>query len=153
MCHCHSCCSSQGCGCQSSHGKCGCQSSSCHSKSSCCASSCGCSCQCHHSCGGASQGDHCEHAHKLLCIADMAWMEILKEKIKEHIQSSDHKIDEIARIVAEANHERWQQKMSNEQCCSGYEEKLNQLFHSQCQTKGQQSNNKNNNNKNSNIHS
>jgi hypothetical protein len=76
----------------------------------------------------------------------MAWMELLKEKIKEHIQSRDNKLDEIARVVSEANHERWKQKMSNKQNCSQYEEKLKEVLGlcAPCQTEGKQGQQKNN---------
>ena len=36
-------------------------------------------------------------AEKLLEIANMAWAEVLKEKIKEHIKNSDSKIDQLAK--------------------------------------------------------
>jgi len=64
-------------------------------------------------------------------------MELLKEKIKEHIQSQAKNIDELARLIAEANHERWQKKMEDKHCCGGYEEKLKDFFNQACQTKGQ----------------
>lgn len=101
---------------------------------------CGCCCsgqsagQC---CGSAgSHEHHCdsehEHAeetcHKLLDIADQAWMEVLKEKIKDHIRTNDRKIDEMAKIISEANHERWQRKMAKKRACEEYKEKLKGLF-------------------------
>lgn len=134
-------CHDSSCG-KHSHGKgsCGCSSScqqSCHCH--CCSGNhCGCQSQ---SCGSHQHGSHegcCEHAHKLLEIADMAWMEVLKDKIKEHILANDHKINEIARIVAEANHSRWQQKMEQKECCDCYEEKLKELFEHSCSTQGHQ---------------
>jgi hypothetical protein len=119
------------------------QSCSCCAQNHCCSShgAGGCCCSCHHhSCGCSChqhQGCHshqgyCEHAHKLLEIADMAWMEVLKEEIKKNIQANDHKIKEIAQIVSEANRERWKNKMTKEKCCAGYEDKLKQLFHPSC---------------------
>ncbi len=139
---CHDSC----CGTHSHQGKgnCGCHSGHCH----CCGgSSCGCHSQ---SCGSHqhSHGDCCDKAHKLLEVADMAWMEVLKEKIKEHIKANDHKIDEIARIVAEANHSRWQQKIAQKQCCNCYEEQLKGLF-GQCSVHGHQQPNGNQQSSNS----
>ncbi|MFI5344211.1 MAG: hypothetical protein ACHQUC_08330, partial [Chlamydiales bacterium] len=68
---------------------------------------------------------------------DLAWMEVLKEKIKEHILANDKKINELAKIVAEANHKRWMHKIDKkkccdqaEQCCSDYQDQLCKLFSS-----------------------
>ena len=65
----------------------------------------------------------------------MAWAEVLKEKIKEHIKNSDSKIDQLAKIVAEANHQRWKHKMEKEKCyaehevcCEDFEDQLYELF-------------------------
>lgn len=123
-CHDHSCCSSGGC--QSKGCSCSCHKS-CGSHSSCCESKgCGCGCQC-------KQGS-CDYAAKFLELADQAWIEVLKEKIKEHIQSNAKNMDELARLISEANHERWQKKMENKQCTGGFEEKLRDFFHMSCQT-------------------
>lgn len=100
---------------QSSHGAqggCGCKSCGCHS------SACGCKSCCESE----------DKAKKLLAIADMAWMEVLKDKIKEHILSTDKKIDEMAKIVAQTNHDRWAHKMAKKQCMEHYEESLSQLL-------------------------
>lgn len=83
--------------------------------------------------GGCGQGS-CNYAEKFLELADHAWMELLKEKIKEHINQSHTNIDELARLIAEANHERWQKKMEDKQCCGGYEEKLKNFFKQACHT-------------------
>lgn len=64
-------------------------------------------------------------------------MEVLKEKIKDHIRSNAKNMDELARLISEANHERWQKKMENKECTGCYEEKLRDFFHSySCQTQG-----------------
>lgn len=75
-------------------------------------------------------------------IADCAWAEVLKEKIKEHIRSTDNKIDGLAKIVAEANHKRWKNKMQKdacaseyEECCLDFEEELCRLFSGPCEIK------------------
>ena len=128
----HSCCNSnKGCGCQSQSCSCschkmggGCSSGGCGSQGS------SCGCQCH-------QQGSCDYAAKFLELADHAWMEVLKEKIKDHIRSSAKNMDELASLIAEANHERWQKKMENKQCNGSYEEKLRGFFNSSCQAKGQ----------------
>lgn len=111
MCNCHSqsSCSDKGCGCQHS---CGC---SCHQKGSC----------------GSQQS--CEsNADKFLALADQAWMEVLKEKIKENIKANSKHLDELAGLIAEANHERWKKKIDAKSCCGSFEEKLKSFFKQSC---------------------
>lgn len=50
------------------------------------------------------------HVAKFLQLADEAWTEVLKEKIKEHIKAESKAIDQFAKLVAEANYERWKKK-------------------------------------------
>jgi hypothetical protein len=127
------CCTHKSCGCQSKECSCCYHKSQCECQTSSNCGSCGCGCQgmkekcgCRHCC--------CNHTQKFLELADHAWMELLKEKIKEHIQSHAKNIDELARLIAEANHERWQKKMEDKQCGCGYEEKLKNFFKQACQT-------------------
>lgn len=143
MCHCNqnSCCSDKGCGC-------GCQSKSCcgGSQKSCgckgCGSDCGCKSQ---GCGSQQCGSY---ASKFLELADCAWMEVLKEKIKDHIRANAKHMDELAALISEANHEKWQKKMENQKCCGGFEEKLGEMLGSCCQVKGQPSGSQGSQNKN-----
>ena len=125
------------CSCNSGSKSCCLDSHKSH-QSSCCDASCGCGCQsqkCHSSCS-SSCGSSCDDkAKKLLEIADMAWVELLKEKIKEHIKANDPKLDELAKIVSEANHHRWKHKMESvrcssgaSKCCDDYKKKLQELF-------------------------
>lgn len=108
---------------------------------SCCGSNhCGCSCQSQQSsCAGASGSCGCschkksyDHSEKFFELADQAWMEVLKEKIKDNIRANSKNIDELAKLVAEANHERWKKKMEEKQCCGGFDEKLKNFFGSCC---------------------
>lgn len=94
-----------------------------HQQSNCCCQSscCGCSCCAEESCCHEEE-ECCTKSEKLLEIANLAWVEVLKDKIKEHILANDKKIDELAKIVAEANHRRWKQKIENEKCCSNYDQ-------------------------------
>jgi hypothetical protein len=140
--HCKSCHTHQGghshhqCGCECSHSHAsGCQT--CGEKGSCPScetdSSCGHS-SCHsHECSQCAEMKHqmvdcCSIAHQLVAVADQAWLEVLKEKIMDHIRSSDSKIDQIAEIVAEANHHRWQNKLSEKQNCANYAKRLIELL-------------------------
>lgn len=62
-------------------------------------------------------------------LADEAWMEVLKEKIKDNIKSSQKKnLDELAKLVSESNGMRWKHKLQEEKVCDDYEEKLNNLL-------------------------
>jgi len=89
-----------------------------HDSCGCCDDSC--TCPCHEEV--CAEEEECCSAESLLAIADCAWAEVLKEKIKDHIRSNDKKIDQLAKIVAEANHKRWKHKMQKDLCCSEYEE-------------------------------
>lgn len=137
--------------CSCDKNKSSCCGGQCHSKQYSCSDSkygcgcgCGCSnCNCSESC--CDQEDDChKKSHKLLEIADVAWVELLKEKIKEQIKTLDPKIDELAKVVAEANHKRWKHKMQKEkcceehdQCCEEFDQKLCNIFSccdDKCQT-------------------
>lgn len=121
MCQCKgqsSCCSSSGCGCscqQKSAGACGCCG---HKEGSC----------------GAKNADG-SWGEKFLALADQAWMEVLKEKIKENIKANGKHMDELARLISETNHDRWKKKMDAKNCCSCFEDKLKGFFEQSCKTK------------------
>lgn len=67
--------------------------------------------------------------HYFLEIADDAWEEVLKEKIKEHIlETQNKKMEELAKIVSEGNGERWKNKMEKRRGCCSFKEKLSQFF-------------------------
>lgn len=86
------------------------------------------------SCGECIEHHHHEHKHQdfskeLLELADQAWMDVLKEKIKARVESlSGKNLDELASIVAEANHERWKHKMETQKGCSTFREKVTAFF-------------------------
>lgn len=81
---------------------------------------------------------HCGHHHKdfaeeLLCMADCAWGEILKEKIKEEIKKkSGAHLDELARVVAESNCARWEHKLAGKKVKSDFRDKLACFFEGSC---------------------
>lgn len=103
-----------------------------HHGSSCCHEGHHQSCCSHHD---ASCGDSHQHeergsfAEELIEMADDAWMEVLHEKIKEQILTSSGKhLDELAQLVASANHERWKNKMSSHKGCSDFKDKIRDFF-------------------------
>lgn len=113
--HCQSKHSGHGSG--SCHPSCNC---SCHSSCQC--NSCKCGCHSHSSC-------HEDFAHELLEMADEAWMEILKDKIKAKIEvTSGAHLDKLADLVASSNRERWVNKMKKKQACETYEDKVADFF-------------------------
>ncbi len=92
-----------------------------------------CACACHKQKSSCCHQDEChEHgsfAKELLELADEAWMEVLKEKIKENIKSGIGKnLDELAKLVSEANHSRWKHKMCKEKSCDSFECKIDEFF-------------------------
>lgn len=115
-------CSQGSCSAGSSNAsKCGC---GCGSKG--CNSCCGCKhCQC-----SCHQG---KYADQLLHLADEAWMEVVKEKIKEEIrQHSGESIDQLAKLVATANHARWKDKMQAKKDQEDFETQLRNALCGTC---------------------
>jgi len=63
----------------------------------------------------------CGGPEKLLLLADEAWKELLKDKIKEEIEkSSGPKLSALAKLVAEANHQRWTYLITGKQKCEEF---------------------------------
>lgn len=99
-------------------------------------SSCGCGCESHHHhhhhhhdedhCGC---GCHC--TEKFLEIADLAWMEVLKDKIKAQIlaHKGEH-MDKLAELIAKANGERWKNKISSKTKGNEFKDELKDFFSS-----------------------
>lgn len=99
-----------------------------HEQSSCCSSHCKCPCHSHH----GEEHEHSDFAQELLQMADEAWMELLKEKIKENIQTlSGSNLDQLAKLVAESNHERWKHMLADKKACNDYHEKVANFCHTE----------------------
>lgn len=96
-----------------------------HQHGSCCgAESCCC-------CGGQDEcHDHLgDFASDLLELADEAWMCLLKDKIKEQILATNGKhLDELAKLVAGSNNERWKLKMAKKNTMQGFRAKMESFF-------------------------
>lgn len=100
-----------------------------------------CSCPCHDSENLCSSSDTCSIAHhdhhdhgtfshQLFELADEAWMELLREKIKEQIEATSGKhMDKLAKIVSDANHARWQSKTAGFRNNEEFHDKLKNFFH------------------------
>jgi len=92
--------------------------------------SCGCGCGSHHHHHGHHDeegGCHC--AEKFLEIADEAWRELLKEKIKSKIiaKKGEH-MEKLAEMIAMANGEKWKHQISAKMKCHEFKENLKEFF-------------------------
>lgn len=102
-----------------------------HHHDSCCSEV-----ECHECCDDVCEAhEHHHHheegsfAHELLEMADEAWMEVLKEKIKEHIVKAHGKnLDKLAQLVSESNAERWKSKLALQKNHGEYLEKIAHFF-------------------------
>ena len=84
---------------------------------------------CHEKEGVCEEEGHEDFASCLLEAADCAWMEVLKEKIKEQIIATQgDRMKELAKILAEENGQRWKCKMEAKKACLGFKEKLCRFF-------------------------
>ena len=70
-----------------------------------------------------------EFAHELLDMADEAWMDLLREKIKAKIEaSSGAQLDQLAALVSDANHTRWKHKLEKGNNFHEFKEKIDDFF-------------------------
>lgn len=91
-----------------------------------------CSCGCGCGCGEHSEdGGHCHCAQKFLKIADEAWVEVLKDKIKTKIlaHKGEH-MDKLAEIIASANGEKWKYLISAKTKGHEFKDKLKEFMSS-----------------------
>lgn len=113
----HHSCDSKGCGSHKHSGNssgcgCGCNCESCDCS--------GCKCSCH---------GECDFSKELLQMADDAWMCLLKDKIKQKIEGlSGQHLNELADIVAKANHTRWSNKMKAKEASEDFEDQVEDFF-------------------------
>lgn len=79
--------------------------------------------------GGGAQEQECNVHEKLLCLADEAWKEVLKDKIKAEIEkSSGAKLNALAKLVAETNGRRWQGMIQAKKACDDYKSQVRTLL-------------------------
>lgn len=105
-----------------------------HHKEGTCSCGCGCGCGCgvkHHS---RDMEGSCNCAEKFLEVADQAWIEVLKEKIKDKIlQKKGEHIDKLAEIIATTNGEKWKHRIEARMACDKYKDTLKEFFTSGCE--------------------
>jgi hypothetical protein len=104
-----------------SHGSC--SSGHSHGASAGSKCSCGCNCSCSQcQCSCHQQG---KYADDLLHLADQAWMEVLKEKIKEEINlNAGEHLTKLAKLISSSNHARWRDKMQGKKDYEDFETQL-----------------------------
>lgn len=92
----------------------------------------GCTCGQKHECAEShEQKGSCCCAEKFLEIADEAWKEVLKEKIKHKIlEKKGEHMEQLADLIATINGEKWKHKISERLKCDEYKEKLKEFFSS-----------------------
>lgn len=75
----------------------------------------------------------CDMPDKLLALADEAWMEVLKDKIKaEIVKKSGAELDKVAALVAETNCAKWSHMVQGKMKCEEYKDKLKGLLTAAC---------------------
>ncbi len=78
-------------------------------------------------------GCGCDMHEKLLLLADDAWMELLKEKIKAEIDKSNGQhMDKIAKLVADTNCDKWGHMIQAKVKCNEYQDNLKALMTAGC---------------------
>jgi hypothetical protein len=71
----------------------------------------------------------CDMPEKLLCLADEAWKEVVKDKIKQEIErTAGAKLDALAKLVAETNHKRWAHLIEGKQKCNEFKEQVKEVM-------------------------
>lgn len=94
---------------------------------------CGSCCNHHCQCGCHQQKPYCE---QLLELADEAWMELVKDKIKEAIlQHSGEHLTKLAQLVSKTNHQRWADKLDEKKNEQDFDNQLKDLMYCQKQKK------------------
>ena len=78
---------------------------------------------------GTCSKECCDWSEKFLMFADEAWKEVLKEKIKTIIEKEhgDH-LEKLAEILAKANKEKWEYKITAKMKHKEYKETLKEYF-------------------------
>ena len=73
----------------------------------------------------------CDWSEKFLKFADEAWKELLQEKIKAIIEKEHGShLEKLAEILAKANKERWEYKITAKMKHKEYKETLKEYFSS-----------------------
>ncbi len=78
-------------------------------------------------------GECCDMPEKLLALADEAWFEVLKEKMKAEISTTcGDRLDKLAKLVTETNQDKWMHTIQGKVKCEEYKENLKAMFAGKC---------------------
>lgn len=78
-----------------------------------------------------SNGEECNMSEKLLSMADEAWLEVIKDKMKDEIEKScGDKLSKVAAFVTKANGEKWKSIMASKSKCEEFKAKVEELLSS-----------------------
>ena len=94
--------------------------------------SCSCGCGCgKHEHDHHDHSDHCHCAENFLAIADEAYKELLKEKIKEKMiaKKSEH-IEKLAELITVANGQKWKHMIAAKTKSHEFKDSLKNFFSS-----------------------
>lgn len=92
---------------------------------------CGCGAKISHTHSDSGCNCGCSCSDNFLKLADEAWMEVLKEKIKgQIITHKGEQMDKLAAIIAKANGERWKNKISSKINSNEFKDSLKEFFSS-----------------------
>lgn len=77
----------------------------------------------------ATKDSCCDMPERLLALADEAWHELLKEKIKAEISKScGDSMEKLAKLVTETNKAKWAHTIQGKVKCDEYKDKLKAFF-------------------------
>lgn len=84
---------------------------------------------CAESAAHSADKECCDAPEKLLCLADEAWRELLKDKIKQEIEkAAGPKLNSLAKLVAETNHRRWSHLIQGKQKCDEFKQQVKEAL-------------------------
>ena len=70
-----------------------------------------------------------DFALELLELADDVWMDVLREKLRKHIEvRSGARLDRLAQVVAEANATLWRQAIIEENAFANFREAVTEIL-------------------------
>jgi hypothetical protein len=107
--------------------KCGCGGDcGCESGCGCEDNSCGCGSECGDSCGSEDQ-----MPKMMMAISNQAWAELLKDKMKKHLEAvQGKKLDAMAKVSVDACIAYWDGKMQQKDGFEDFAEKLKNAMNS-----------------------
>jgi hypothetical protein len=88
-----------------------------------------CTCCCHQGCACSCHKKQ-KYTDQLFKLADEAWMEVLKEKIKDEIRqkAGDH-LSQLAQLTANSNQKRWKDELDEKKNLEEFDASLKNLMY------------------------